>query len=327
MAEAQTSKDNGQAADQATVRIGTRGSPLALVQARQTAAALETLSGGALRGEIVTFTTTGDQLTTERLINSGGKGLFTKELDVALDDGRIDIAVHSLKDVPSVLPDGQDFLAFPAREDPRDALISPNAACLDDLPHGAILGTASLRREAQTLARRPDLQIVPFRGNVATRMRKLEEGLAAATYLAMAGLNRLGLSEHAHAIDPDEMLPAACQGIICVVGRPDRLSDDMLSACAAYESAGSRRAASAERAFLARLDGSCRTPIAAHLFERPDGLLLRGEVLTPDGSQVWRAEARLAADASIEALIQAGLAVAEEIKADAGGDLPQFVDP
>ena len=195
MSDPRTSPDDKAASGQRVLRVGTRGSPLALVQARQIAASLEVASGGACRGEIVTFTTSGDQLTTERLINSGGKGLFTRELDAALDRGEVDITVHSLKDVPSVLPDGQRFVAFPEREDPREGFLSPRASNLAGLEKGAKVGTASLRREAQTLSRRPDVEIVTFRGNVATRMRKLEEGLADATYLAMAGLTRLGQPE------------------------------------------------------------------------------------------------------------------------------------
>jgi hydroxymethylbilane synthase len=173
MTDPRTSPDNTSRSDQRSVRLGTRGSPLALVQARQIAASLEVMSGGALRGEIVPFTTTGDQLTTERLINSGGKGLFTRELDVALDRDDVDITVHSLKDVPAELPEGQVFLAFPEREDPREGFLSPHGARLADLPEGAKVGTASLRREAQTLALRPDVEIVTFRGNVATRTRPI----------------------------------------------------------------------------------------------------------------------------------------------------------
>ena len=243
-----------------------RGDLLALVQARQVAAALEIHSGGAWRGEIVTFTTSGDQLTTERLIDAGGKGLFTRELDAALDRGEVDVTVHSLKDVPSVLPDGQRFVAFPEREDPREGFLSPHAKSLADLKQGARVGTASLRREAQTLVQRPDVEIVTFRGNVATRMRKLEDGLADATYLAMAGLTRLGMAHLANPIPLDDMLPAAGQGIVGVVARED-LPEDAAAAFAKMDHAATEAAAHIERAFLAALDGSCRTPIAAHTFD------------------------------------------------------------
>ena len=325
MTDPRRSPENLRRSDQTVLRIGTRGSPLALVQARQIAAALEVVSGGELRGEIVTFTTTGDQLTTERLINSGGKGLFTRELDAALDAGAVDITVHSLKDVPTVLPDGQGFVCFPEREDAREGFLSPHAKSLADLPHGARVGTASLRREAQTLAARPDLHIVTFRGNVATRMRKLVEGEAEATYLAMAGLTRLDLAHLATPIPLDEMLPAAAQGIVGVVAR-DTLSDAARIALARMSSVQSEIAAIAERAFLAALDGSCRTPIAAHLFDRGDDLMLRGEVLAIDGAEVWRASGRVDAGASAEALADLGRAVAAEILEAAGGMLPAFQD-
>ncbi|MEO0983554.1 MAG: hydroxymethylbilane synthase [Pseudomonadota bacterium] len=314
------------AADARTVRIGTRGSPLALVQARQVAAALETLSGGALRGEIVVFKTSGDLLTTERLINAGGKGLFTKEIDQALDEGQVDLAVHSLKDVPSALPDGQIFVAMPEREDPRDGFLSPIAETLDDLPVGAVVGTASLRREAQALARRPDLKTVSFRGKVETRVRKLEEGQADATFLAMAGLSRLGLSNLARPIEPEDMLPAACQGVIGVAGRPDALSAEILAAAEKMTHPPSRRAALAERAFLAQLDGSCRTPIAAHLCADGDTLHFRGEALSPDGARRWTFEERITADADDTALESLGRAAAAAIRAEAGGDLPTYED-
>lgn len=308
------------------LRLGTRASPLALAQAHQVADLLATLSDGAVRAEIVRFTTKGDQLTTERLINSGGKGLFTREIDAAIDDGRIDIAVHSLKDVPSLLPEGQEFVAFPARVDPREAFICHVAAHPRNLPEGAVVGTASLRRESQTLALRPDLKVVPFRGNVQTRLRKLEEGEAQATYLAMAGLTRLGMTEIAHPLSLDDMLPSACQGIITVVAREGSLPEAARRAFAAMSDAESEKAATAERAFLACLDGSCRTPIAGHLFREPEGYRLKGEVLAPDGSQRWAAEGVAPADASLDALAAMGRGVGDEIRAAAGGDLPAFTD-
>jgi hydroxymethylbilane synthase len=325
MTDPRISPDNTARSDQRNVRIGTRGSPLALVQARQIAASLEVASGGALRGEIVPFTTTGDQLTTERLINSGGKGLFTRELDAALDRGDVDITVHSLKDVPAVLPAGQIFGAFPQREDAREGFLSPHAERLADLPKGAKVGTASLRRESQTLALRPDVEIVTFRGNVATRMRKLEDGLADATYLAMAGLTRLGMAHLATPIPMEDMLPSAGQGIIGVVMREDG-DADVREALGGIDHAETRAAATAERAFLAALDGSCRTPIAAHLFDRGTEWELIGEVLALDGGQRWRADGTCRKEASEAQLAALGRDVAADIRSAAGGVLPAFVD-
>ncbi|MEO0548642.1 MAG: hydroxymethylbilane synthase [Pseudomonadota bacterium] len=312
---------------QQTVRIGTRGSPLALYQARLVAAHLENASDGALRSEIVTFKTTGDQLTTERLINSGGKGLFTREIDRAVDEAEVDIGVHSLKDVPSVLPDGQDILAYPKRADPRDGLITKSDITrLQDLPEGATLGTASLRREAQALAVRPDLRVIPFRGSVQTRLQKLEDGLADATFLAMAGLERLELAHLATPIPMQDMLPAAAQGIIAVAGRLGALSETLSAALASLDHAQTRAQVAAERAFLAELDGSCRTAMAAHLSLRDGGWHLRGEVLQPDGGQKWTAEATALLSASQEDLALMGQSVGQSIRQDAGGSLPIFED-
>jgi len=308
------------------LRIGTRGSPLALVQARFIAAEIEKHSGGDVTGEIVTFTTSGDQLTTERLINSGGKGLFTKEIDLAVDEGSVDIAVHSLKDVPYELPTGQSFVAFPEREDVREGFLSPRAKTIDDLPEGAVIGTASLRREAQTLAARPDLKIIPFRGNVQTRLRKLEEGLADATYLAMAGLTRLGMAEKATPVPITDMLPAAGQGIIGVVAKDGMLRDEHLEIMANINHDATERAAFAERAFLGCLDGSCRTPIAAHGCEVGDTFHLKGEVLAPDGSVRWEAEASIPKNSDMETHEALGAAIGESIRESAGGELPQFED-
>lgn len=310
-----------------TLRIGTRGSPLALAQARDVAARLEGLSGGAIQTELVTFTTTGDKLTTERLINAGGKGLFTRELDRALDEGEIHLGVHSLKDVPSLLPEGHVFVAFPERADPREGFLSPTVKSLIDLPEGAVLGTASLRREAQTRRARPDLKIVPFRGNVQTRMKKLEAGEAAATYLAMAGLGRLGIPDMATPIPLDEMLSAPCQGIVACTARAGVLPDMVLEALTAMTHLPSRQAALAERAFLRELDGSCRTPIAAHLFHLADGgVRFCGEVLSPDGQETWQAERLLVAGFEDTALQALGIEAGREIRAAAGGHLPAFED-
>lgn len=308
------------------LRIGTRGSPLALAQANHVASALHGLSEGRLQTAIVTYTTQGDQLTSERLTEAGGKGLFTREIDRALDAGEIDIAVHSLKDVPSALPEGQIFLAFPPREDAREAFVSPRYGRLAALPVGARVGTASVRREAQLRALRPDLEIVVFRGNVQTRLRKLEEGQADATFLALAGLNRLGMSDVATEIlGPEDFLSAPCQGIVGVVARRDSLSPVALAALGAFNDPHAHRAALAERAFLARLDGSCRTPIAAHLFREPDGFTLRGEVLSADGTVRLRGAAHLSARHDHPEALQAlGVELAEDLLAQNQGRIPAF---
>lgn len=309
------------------VRIGTRGSPLALYQAELIASELKRVSGGHLVGEIVTFSTKGDQLTTERLINSGGKGLFTREIDQAVDDGSVDLGVHSLKDVPSILPPGQALVAFPKRADARDGFLTTNGITrLQDLPEGAVLGTASLRREAQALALRPDLKVVPFRGRVETRIEKLKKGEADATFLAMAGLDRLGLSDLAAPVPITDLLPAAGQGIITVAARPDRMSPQLNQALAALDHAATRAMATAERAFLAELDGSCRTAMAAQLTNRDGTWLLIGEVLAPDGQTKWSARASALMSASMEDLAALGVDLGKNIRAQAGGDLPVFED-
>ncbi len=309
------------------IRIATRGSPLALYQARLVAAALNTISNGALSGEIVSFTTKGDQLTTERLINSGGKGLFTREIDRAVDAGEADIGVHSLKDVPTLLPDGQAIVAYPERGDPRDGFLSCNgAARLVDLPEGATLGTASLRREAQALAIRPDLNVISFRGSVETRLRKLKDGLADATFLAMAGLSRLDLANVANPIPIEDMLPAAGQGIIAIAARPDTLSQPLIESLTIIDHAPTRCAAIAERAFLTELDGSCRTAMAAHMQLSHSGWHLRGEVLAPDGQTRWSAEATALLSASQQDLTTLGHALGQTIRKAAGDSLPAFTD-
>ncbi|MEM7660911.1 MAG: hydroxymethylbilane synthase [Pseudomonadota bacterium] len=307
-----------------TLRIGTRGSPLALHQAEQIKALIEAASGGAVSCEVKTFTTTGDKLTTERLIESGGKGLFTKELDIAIEAGEVDIAVHSLKDVPSVLPDGQDLVALAPREDPREGFISNAATSLEELPEGAVLGTASIRREAQTRLARPDLEIVPFRGNVQTRLKKLEAGEASATYLAMAGLTRLGLQHLAHPIELEDMLPAPCQGIVAVAAIPGDLSEESYAALRKISDPVSERAAAAERAFLMALDGSCRTPISGHLFQEEGAFRFVGEVTAPDGSEVWENTVFCSGNADSDDLASAGHSAAESILEALGGELPHI---
>jgi hydroxymethylbilane synthase len=269
------------------LRIGTRGSPLALAQAEETRRRLETAFpqlAGAIHIEIIN--TTGDTIQDRTLAAIGGKGLFTKEIDEAQLGGRVDIAVHSMKDVPTVLPDGLMLGALLPREDVRDVLISPKARSLAELPAGSVVGSASLRRAAQILRRRPDLSVVPFRGNVQTRLRKLGEGQVDATLLAMAGLNRLGIMPiEGVPLSTEEMLPAVAQGAIGVTCRTDdRRARDLL---AALDDLPTRQRVVAERAFLTVLDGSCRTPIAGLAEFRGDRLDFTGMILKPDGSQAF----------------------------------------
>jgi hydroxymethylbilane synthase len=267
------------------LRIGTRGSPLALAQAHETRdrlAAAHDLPPEAF--EVVVIKVTGDAIQDRPLKEIGGKGLFTREIEEDLLASRIDIAVHSMKDMPTVQPDGLTLDCFLLREDVRDAFVSPSLDGIAALADGAVVGTSSLRRRAQLLNRRPDLKVVEFRGNVQTRLRKLEEGVAEATFLACAGLNRLAMDDvPATPIDPGDMLPAVAQGAIGIERRAaDAATADLLMVIHDRPT-GNRLAA--ERAFLATLDGSCETPIAG-LAELSGGTLkLRGEVLRPDGSE------------------------------------------
>lgn len=268
------------------LRIGTRGSALALAQAHETRDRLMAAHGlPADAFEIVVIKTTGDRVLDRPLKEIGGKGLFTREIEEALESGEIDLAVHSMKDMPTQQPRGLVIDCFLPREDVRDAFVSPHAASIADLPQGAVVGSSSLRRRAQLAHRRPDLKLVEFRGNVQTRMKKLEDGVAVATFLAMAGLSRLGMTGVARgAIDPGEMLPAVAQGAI---GVERRASDDRMAALLSVIShAETATRIAAERAFLARLDGSCQTPIAGLAEISGDRLRLRGEILRPDGTEV-----------------------------------------
>jgi len=268
---------------------------------------------------ILPITTTGDVIVDRKLADAGGKGLFTKELEEALDDGRIDVAVHSMKDVPTRPPESLALAAILKREDPRDAFISPVADTLLELPQGAILGTASLRRQAQALSVRPDLKVVTFRGNVGTRLDKLTAGVAHATFLAAAGLTRLGrLDAVTSLVAPELMLPAAAQG---AVGLQIRANDDVARAlCASIDHPETALRVAAERGFLDALDGSCRTPIAALANIVPDGLHLRVEALTPDGVQRWaRDETRNVS--SIEEAVAFGRALGASIRDEAGDAL------
>ena len=241
--------------------------------------------------EICVIKVTGDQILDRALKDIGGKGLFTREIEEALGDGRIDIAVHSMKDMPTVQPEELWLDCYLAREDVREAFVSPVVASLAALPLGAVVGTSSLRRRAQLSLRRPDLKLVEFRGNVQTRMKKLEDGVAAATFLAMAGLNRLGMAHMARgAIAPEEMLPAVAQGAIGVERRRDNARVAGLLAAIHDGPTGIRLAA--ERAYLATLDGSCETPIAGLAVIEGETLWLRGEILRPDGSEAIQGERR-----------------------------------
>ena len=267
------------------LRIGTRGSPLALWQAHEVRRSLMLAHDAPEAAfEIVVIKVLGDQILDRALKDIGGKGLFTREIEAALLDGSIDIAVHSMKDMPTLQPAGLVLDCYLPRADVRDAFVSPGHTSIADLPQGAVVGTSSLRRRAQVRLRRPDLHLVEFRGNVQTRIRKLQDGVAAATFLAMAGLTRLGIAHLARgAIAPEEMLPAVAQGAIGVERRSaDTRVADLLALIHDHDT-GLRLAA--ERQFLATLDGSCETPIAGlAVLDGPD-LWLRGEILRPDGSQ------------------------------------------
>ncbi|WP_306152488.1 hydroxymethylbilane synthase [Roseovarius sp. MMSF_3281] len=267
------------------MKLGTRGSPLALAQAYETRDRLSAAFDLPQEAfEIVVIKTTGDRVIDRPLKEIGGKGLFTREIEEAMLSGEIDIAIHSMKDMPVLQPEGLVLDTYLPREDVRDAFVSPRVASLAELEEGAKVGTSSLRRKAQVLVKYPHLEVVEFRGNVQTRLKKLDDGVAACTFLAMAGLNRLDRADVATAaIAPEVMLPAVAQGAIGIERRADDTrTADMLTAI--HDKVTGQRLA-AERAFLAALDGSCETPIAG-LAELDGGTLrLRGEVLRPDGSE------------------------------------------
>lgn len=295
-------------------RIGTRGSPLALAQAVETRDRLMAAHGLPQEAcEIVVISTKGDRVTDRPLSEIGGKGLFTEEIEAQLADGRIDIAVHSSKDMPTQLPEGLYLSAFLPREDVRDAFIGRAASTIDQLPQGAVVGTSSLRRQALVRRNRPDLKVISFRGNVQTRMRKLEEGQVDGTLLALAGLRRLGREDYATDIlNTDTFLPAPGQGAICIESRcGDGPIDSMLAAINHRET---EMALTCERAFLASLDGSCRTPIGA--LARIDGTRMQfsGLILTPDGKTSFEVTREGAAS---QALVL-GQSAGEEIKMKAG---------
>ena len=270
--------------ESSVLRIGSRGSPLAVVQTREVQGRLAAACGlPAERIEIKTIRTSGDMIQGS-LAEAGGKGLFTKEIEEALLAGTIDLAVHSSKDMPTVLPAGLVLAAFLPREDARDAFVGRSAKRLQDLPKGAVVGTASPRRQALVKHLRPDLAIVPLRGNVETRLRKIEAGDADATVLALAGLKRLGLAAAASAIfEIEEFLPAVGQGAIGIETRADDSTTRAL--VAAIDDADTATALAAERAFLAVLDGTCRTPIAGHARVSGDTVRFRGLIARIDGSE------------------------------------------
>lgn len=274
-------------------RIGTRGSPLAMIQAHMVRTMIVQLHGVPEELiEIHAISTGGDrsQASNASLTEIGGKGLFTKEIDDAMLDGRLDIGVHCIKDMATTLTDGIALTTILEREDPRDAFMSLTASSIDQLPHGAKFGTSSIRRAAQVRRLRPDLEIVPFRGNVGTRLQKLQDGVADATMLAIAGLNRLG--EHARAtavLDIENFMPAPAQGAI---GLTIREGDDRFAELLApLDHAPTRQTIAAERAMLAVLDGSCRTPVGAISTLDGDLVTLRGQILSLDGQTEFHTSA------------------------------------
>ena len=301
------------------LRIGTRGSPLALAQAYETRRRLMEMHGFSEdMFEIVVIKTTGDRIQNKPLSEVGGKGLFTKEIEEALLAGRIDIAVHSMKDMPVDQPQGLVLDCFLPREDVRDAFLSPRYERLVDLPPGARVGTSSLRRKAQILYRRPDLEVVEFRGNVQTRLKKLQDGVADCTFLAMAGLNRLGMEEVARApVGVNEMLPAIAQGAIGIERRStDEKVRELLMPIHDFPT-GYRL--DAERALLRGLDGSCQMPIGGLAVLRDETIHIRGEILRPDGSECVAHELSGPVDDAAEL----GTALAQTLLKDAG---PYFFD-
>ena len=297
-------------------RIGTRGSPLALAQAHMVQALLAAAHGVPKEAvEIRVIKTTGDAIQDRPLAEVGGKGLFTKEIEQALLDNEIDLAVHSSKDMVTVLPNGLVLAACLEREDARDVLVSNTAKSIAELRKGATMGTASLRRQAQVKLQRPDINIVPLRGNVGTRLQKISEGVADATILALAGLKRLGMADKATAIlDPQHFLPAVGQGAI---GIEIRESDAATRAVVgAINHAATLTALIAERAFLAVLDGSCKTPIAGHATIDGGVLSFRGLIAKPDGSAFFEASRK----GPVTEAVKLGADAGNELRQRAGAD-------
>jgi hydroxymethylbilane synthase len=302
------------------LRIGTRGSPLALIQAAMVRDQLAAAHPDQATPAITVIRTTGDKVRDRALSEIGGKGLFTKEIEDALLSGAIDLAVHSMKDMPTWQPDGLSLVCQLERADPRDALLARDAGSVAELRQGAVIGSASLRRRAQLLMVRPDLEMALIRGNVETRMAKLAAGEVEGTLLAIAGLVRLGVAEKSGAIalDPEDMLPAVAQGVICIECREDdgRTRD----ALAPLNHQATATVTDAERAFLEVLDGSCRTPLAGYaVFDDGGDIHFRGLIARPDGSEHHRAERRGPASDAAAMGVDAG----NELKALAG---PGFFD-
>ena len=298
------------------LKIGTRSSALAMAQAEETRTRLMDAHGlNETDIEIVPMSTAGDRIQDRSLSEIGGKGLFTQEIEDALLCERIDIAVHSTKDMPTLLPDGLHLSAFLEREDPRDAFVGRTVTRLIDLPQGATVGSSSLRRQAQIKHIRPDLNVITFRGNVNSRLRKLEEGQVDGTFLAFAGLKRLGL-EHVvtELMDTERFLPAPGQGAITIESRVGDTRIDALLAPLNHQETFIRLAC--ERAFLAQLDGSCRTPLAG-LAEIKDGrLYFSGQILTPDGSRVHR----ITIEGALVDAAALGVEAADRLRLDAGAE-------
>ena len=305
------------------LKIGTRASPLALVQVDILMASLRAehphlREDGAI--EVVKITTSGDRIQDRPLSEAGGKGLFTKEIEEALLSGDIDCAVHSMKDMPTELPAGLVIPCLLPREDPRDAFFSFKAKTLMELPEGATVGTSSLRRQAIALSKRPDLKVVTFRGNVETRLKKLEEGVVDATFLAYAGLKRLGKEDLVTSVlEPDEMLPAVAQGAIGIEVRED--NGDIQKLLSAVHCPSTELRVIAERAYLAVMDGSCRTPLAAHAVLDGDRLHLIAEVLKPDGSRRWRMDETRTGINTLEAARAFGLSLGQRLRREGGSEV------
>lgn len=297
-----------------SIVIGTRGSELALAQANEVRERLEGAHGAQnLSVEIKVISTKGDRIVDRALSEIGGKGLFTEEIEQQLHDGDIDIAVHSTKDMPTKLPDGLELSCYLPREAPGDAFISSIAGSIEALPQGAVIGSASLRRQALIKRIRPDIEVVTFRGNVQSRLRKLKEGIVDATLLAQAGLNRLGLQDIITSLLPvDSFPPAPGQGAICI---ESRIGDTIiLKHLAPLNDKNTTTTLAAERAFLATLDGSCRTPLAGHAALEGAVLNFHGMILSPDGSKYYETRrsgspedaAFLGHDAAAQLRVEAG---------------------
>lgn len=298
------------------VRIGTRSSELALFQARQVAALL---AARGIDSELVTYTTIGDRILDRPLSAIGEKGLFTAELEADLVAGRTDCAVHSLKDLPTADPEGLTIVALLEREDPRDALVTApgvTARTLRDLPQGARVGTSSLRRRAQLRALRPDFEVLELRGNVGTRLRKIDEGQVDAALLAAAGLRRLGLGNRiVSLLDPPDWLGAPGQGAIAVQARAHDAS--MMAILSQLDHAATRAAVTAERALLAALEGGCQVPIGAAMMRGAGGAELHGIIASVDGTRVVRGSIHV----DLDAPARSGQALAARLHADGGMDI------